>query len=71
MMFTPVHLNDNWLVGMNVWFVIQRTVLKPGAEELSTSKIDELIKEIQIFYLLSDADRKLTWDESKFIEDFI
>ena len=70
-MFTPVHLNDNWLVGMNVWFVIQRTMLKPVSGELSTSKIDELIKEIQIFYLLSDADRKLTWDESKFIEDFI
>ena len=41
------------------------------AGELSTREIDKIIKEIQVFYLLNDVDRKLTGDEIKFIEDFI
>ena len=41
------------------------------AGELSTREIDKLIKEVQVFYLLNDVDRKLTGDEIKFIEDFI
>ena len=39
--------------------------------KLTTREIDFVIKELQVFHLLNETDRKLSDEEIKFIDDFL
>ena len=46
-------------------------IRKHLAGELSTREIDFVIKELRVFHLLNDTDRKLTEEEVEFIDIFL
>jgi len=46
-------------------------IRKHLASELSTGEIDFVIKELQVFHLLNETDRKLTEEEVEFIDIFL
>ena len=46
-------------------------IRKHLASELSIREIDFVIKELQVFHLLNETDRKLTEEEIEFIDIFL
>ena len=46
-------------------------IRKHLAGELSTREIDFVIKELRVFHLLNETDRKLTEKEVEFIDIFL